>query len=162
MYDFTRDLDEVGKKNLRDFVEAGKGVVVLHHALLNYQAWTWWDDEVVGGSYRLSRTGNTPSSSVKDDQRIFATPAGDHPITSGIAPFQIRDEAYKNLRMSPKIKPLLTTDNPTSDTNLAWVGPDDRFRVVAIQLGHGRTAFGHPSYRALVHNAILWAAGKTH
>lgn len=162
MYDFTRDLDDVGKKNLRDFVEAGKGVVVLHHALLNYQTWAWWDDEVVGGSYRLSRAGNTPSSSVKDDQRIFATPAGDHPITSGIAPFQIQDEAYKNLRMSPRIKPLLTTDNPTSDTNLAWVGPDDRFRVVAIQLGHGRTAFEHPSYRALVHNAVLWAAGKIH
>ena len=39
MYDFTRDLDETGKKNLRDFVESGKGVVVLHHALLNYQQW---------------------------------------------------------------------------------------------------------------------------
>ena len=25
MYDFTRDLDETGKKNLRDFVESGKG-----------------------------------------------------------------------------------------------------------------------------------------
>jgi type 1 glutamine amidotransferase len=32
---------------------------------------------------------------------------------------------------------------------------------VAIQLGHGHSAFGHPSYRALVHNAVLWAAGKT-
>ena len=42
MYDFSRDLDENGKKNLRDFVESGKGVVVLHHALLNYQKWTWW------------------------------------------------------------------------------------------------------------------------
>ena len=50
MYDFTRDLDEAGKKNLRDFVEAGKGVVVLHHALLDYQNWTWWSEEVVGGA----------------------------------------------------------------------------------------------------------------
>ena len=33
MYDFSRDLDEKGKKNLRDFVESGKGVVVLHHVL---------------------------------------------------------------------------------------------------------------------------------
>ena len=44
MYDFTRDLDESGRKNLRDFVEAGGGVVVLHHALLNYQTWTWWSE----------------------------------------------------------------------------------------------------------------------
>ena len=33
MYDFSRDLDEKEKKHLRDFVESGKGVVVLHHAL---------------------------------------------------------------------------------------------------------------------------------
>ncbi len=161
MYDFTRDLDDRAKKNLRDFVEGGGGVVVLHHALLNYQNWAWWDDEVVGGSYRLSRSGDTPSSSVKDDQQIDVTPAGGHPVTAGLAPFHIQDEAYKNLRMSPRIRPLLTTDNPTSDTNLAWVGPREGSRVVAIQLGHGPSAFGHPSYRALVHNAVLWAAGKT-
>jgi type 1 glutamine amidotransferase len=161
MYDFSRELDDNGKKNLRDFVENGGGVVVLHHALLNYQNWTWWTDLVVGGSYRLTRAGSFPSSSVKDDQQIFVTPGREHQIIAGIGPFHINDEAYKNLRMSPKIRPLLTTDNPTSDTNLAWIGPDDRFRVVAIQLGHGRTAFGHPSYRALVHNAVLWAAGKT-
>jgi type 1 glutamine amidotransferase len=157
MYDFSRDLDEAGKKNLRDFVESGGGIVVLHHALLNYQNWDWWDDEVVGGSYRLTN----PSSSVKNDQQIYVTPTENHPITAGIAPFHIQDEAYKNLRMSPKIRPLLTTDNPTSDTNLAWVGPLKGTRVVAIQLGHGTSAFRHPSYRALVHNAVLWAAGKT-
>jgi type 1 glutamine amidotransferase len=98
---------------------------------------------------------------VKDDQQIFVAPAGDHPVTAGIGPFHIVDEAYKNLQMSPRIRPLLTTDNPTSDTNLAWIGPDARYRVVAIQLGHGRSAFGNPSYRRLVHNAICWAARKS-
>jgi uncharacterized protein len=63
--------------------------------------------------------------------------------------------------MSPSIQPLLTTDNPFSDSVLAWIGPNPKARVVAIQLGHGHTAHGNPSYRALVHNAILWAAGKT-
>jgi type 1 glutamine amidotransferase len=161
MYDFTRELEEPAKKNLRDFVEAGGGVVVLHHALLNYQSWTWWDDEAVGGSYRLRREGNTPSSSVKDDQQIDVTPASDHPVTAGLSAFHIQDEAYKNLRMSPKIRPLLTTDNPTSDHNLAWVGPLEGTKVVAIQLGHGTSAFNNPSYKTLVHNAVVWAAGKT-
>jgi type 1 glutamine amidotransferase len=160
MYDFTRDLDENGRKNLRDFVESGKGVVVLHHALLNYQTWSWWSEDVVGGRYRLQREGVSPSSSVKDSQEIYVTPVVPHPILDGIHPFHITDEAYKNLFMSPRIKPLLVTDNPTSDTNLAWVGPSEKYRVVAIQLGHGASAFGHPAYRALVHNAILWAARR--
>jgi type 1 glutamine amidotransferase len=162
MYDFTRELDETGRKNLRDFAEAGKGIVVLHHALLNFQKWNWWSEEVVGGRYRLQREGQAPSSSVKDNQSIFVSPAGEHPVLRGIGPFHIIDEAYKNLYMSPRIKPLLTTDNPTSDTNLAWIGPCATSRVVAIQLGHGHSAFGHPAYRTLVHNAVLWAAGKTH
>ena len=87
-------------------------------------------------------------------------PADAHPVLKGINPFHINDEAYKNLYMSDKIKPLLTTDNPTSDVNLAWIGPCTTARVIAIQLGHGHSAFGHPAYRTLVHNAVLWAAGK--
>jgi type 1 glutamine amidotransferase len=161
MYDFTRDLDEAGKKNLQSFVESGGGVVVLHHALLNYQNWTWWTDQAVGGSYRLSREGDRPSSSVKNNQQISVTPAENHPITSGISPFLIEDETYKGMRFAPKVRPLLTTDHSASDSSLAWIGPDERYRVVAIQLGHGPTAFRNSSYRALVHNAILWAAGKT-
>jgi type 1 glutamine amidotransferase len=74
MYDFSRDLDETGKKNLRAFVESSKGVVVLHHALLNYQDWPWWWKEAVGGSYRLKTEGNVPSSTVKDSQQFFVTP----------------------------------------------------------------------------------------
>ncbi|MFO0959856.1 MAG: ThuA domain-containing protein [Isosphaeraceae bacterium] len=161
MYDFTRELDEPSRKNLRAYVEAGGGVVVLHHALLNYQSWGWWVDEAVGGSYRLQREGDAPSSAVKDDQQIEVTPVSDHPVTAGLSRFRIQDEAYKNLKMSPRIRPLLTTDNPTSDRNLAWVGPLEGSKVVAIQLGHGRSAFGNPSYRVLVRNAVLWAAGKT-
>ena len=44
----------------------------------------------------------------------------------------------------------VTTDNPTSDTNLAWIGPCETSRVVAIQLGHGHSAFGHPSCASMV------------
>ena len=135
MYDFTRDLDDTGKKNLRDFVESGEGVVVLHHALLNYQNWPWWYEDGSVAVIAWIAQGDIPSSTVKNDQQIFVTPAGEHPIIAGIGPFHITDEAYKSMWMSARIRPLLTTDNPTSDTNLAWIGPDDRFRVVAIQLG---------------------------
>ena len=161
MYDFSRDLDEKGKKNLRDFVESGKGVVVLHHALLNYQKWNWWYQEVVGGSYRLSREGDVPSSTVKNNQDISVTPEGDHPITAGIAPFHIVDETYGRMWISDKVRPLLSTDNPNSNHFVAWIGPLAGSKVAAIQLGHGNTAFGNPSYRAIVHNAIVWAAGRT-
>jgi type 1 glutamine amidotransferase len=160
MYDFTRDLDETGRKNLRDFVESGKGVVVLHHALLNYQKWPWWYQEAVGGSYRLQREGDVPSSTVKDGQEMSVTPDDSHPITASLGPFRILDEAYKRMWISPRARVLLTTDNPSSDRSLAWLSPNPDFRVVSIQLGHGPSAFANPSYRSLVHNAILWASRR--
>ena len=150
MYDFSRDLDEKGKKNLREFVESGKGIVVLHHALLNYQKWDWWYKDVVGGSYRLSREGAIPSSTVKNDEPIAVTPASQHPIIAGIGPFQVVDETYGRMWISPNARPLLTTDNPNSTHVVAWIGPQADSRVVAIQLGHGPTAFRQPPYRALV------------
>jgi type 1 glutamine amidotransferase len=160
MYDFSRDLKESSKKNLRDFVESGKGIVVLHHALLNYQEWPWWYEDVVGGSYRLQKNGDIPASTYKGDQKISVTPEGKHPITKAIEPFEVLDETYKRMWISPRVRPLLTTDNPNSDKLLAWIGPCDTSRVVAIQLGHGPTIFSHPGYRALVHDAIQWSAGR--
>jgi type 1 glutamine amidotransferase len=160
MYDFSRDLTETGKKNLRDFVASGKGIVVLHHALLNYQAWPWWYEDVVGGSYRLRREGDIPSSTYKGDQKISVAVAGEHPVTRALGPFEVEDETYKHMWISRKVRPLLTTDNPNGDRLLAWVGPCATSRVVAIQLGHGPTVFSHPAYRTLVHNAILWCAGR--
>jgi len=159
-YDFTRDLDEKGKKNLRDFVESGKGVVVLHHGILNFQKWPWWYEEVVGGLYRLERQGTIPSSTVKFGEEHLIAPAGQHPITAGIGPFHVTDETYKGLFISTNVKPLLVTDNATSDRTVAWIGPCTTSKVVFIQLGHDHSPFRHPSYRALVHNSILWAAGK--
>ena len=160
MYDFSRDLNETNRKNLRDFVEGGKGIVVLHHALLNYQKWPWWYEDVVGGSYRLQKEGDNPSSSYKGDQQINVAPEGKHPITAALEPFQALDETYKNMWLSPRVRPLLITDNPNSDRLLAWIGPCATSRVVAIQLGHGPAIFSNPEYRTMVHNAILWSAGR--
>jgi type 1 glutamine amidotransferase len=158
-YDFSRDLDETGKKNLRDFVEGGKGIVVLHHALLDYQGWTWWYQEVVGGSYRLAPDGKRPMSTVKMGEQMSITPQK-HAITAGIEPFQITDETYKRMWISPEVTPLLTTDNPNSDSTIAWVSAYPKSKVVYIQLGHGHGSWDHPSFRAIVHNAILWSADR--
>jgi type 1 glutamine amidotransferase len=62
--------------------------------------------------------------------------------------------------ISPKVKVLLKTNNPTSDGPVAWISPYDRSRVVYIELGHDHLAHQHPGYRTLVKQAILWAAGR--
>ncbi len=160
LYDMSQDLDEKGRANLRAFVEAGKGVVVLHHAIANYQDWHWWSREVVGGRYLLNPEGGLPASTFKHDEEMFIRPAARHPITADIGPIHIRDETYKGKWVSSEVTVLLTTDNPTNDEAVAWISPYQKSRVIYIQLGHDSAAHRHPAYRALVRNAILWSAGQ--
>ncbi len=160
LYDMSANLDEKGRANLKSFVESGKGVVALHHAIADYQDWPWWYREVVGGRYLLQPADGMPASIYKHDEEIFVTPAMNHPITAGIGPMHLWDETYKGMWISPDVKVLLTSDNPTSDASVAWISPYARSRVVYIQLGHDHAAHRHPAYRALVHNAILWSAGR--
>ncbi|MBI3682957.1 MAG: ThuA domain-containing protein [Acidobacteria bacterium] len=160
LYDMAQEIGEAQKKNLRAFVESGKGLVVLHHALADYNGWAWWHREVVGGRYLLEPDGERPKSAFKHDEWIRATPVGEHPVLKGVSPMLLFDETYKHMEISPQAKVLLKTDNPTSDGPLAWISPYAKSRVVVIQLGHGREAHMHPGYRQLVRNAVMWAAGR--
>lgn len=160
LYDMVQEVAEEQKQRLEAFVEAGKGVVVLHHAIASFNNWEWWWREVVGGRYLLKPDGGQAASTYKHDVELNATPVGEHPITRGVPPMRIFDETYKGMWISPKVKVLMTTDEATSDGPLVWVSPYEKSRVVYIQLGHGREAHVHPGYRKLVTNAIRWAAGR--
>jgi uncharacterized protein len=160
LYDFSQELDDNGRKNLQDFLEGGKGLVVLHHAIADYQSWPWWYQEVVGGKYLLKPEGSMPGSTYKHDEDLLVRPVGSHPITANIGPMHIRDETYKGMWMSPSNKVLLQTDNPTSDGPVAWISAYPKSRVVYLELGHDSAAHRNPAYRALVRNSILWSAGR--
>lgn len=160
LYDLAEVSDEAERKHLRAFLESGKGLVVLHHAIANNQQWPWWSQEVVGGRYVLKSEDGIPPSTYKHDVDLDVRPVARHPVVEGVGPFRIRDEAYKGMWISPKVKVLLETGSPENDKPLAWIGPYAKSRVVFLQLGHGSDAHRHPSYRKLVHNAIAWAAGK--
>ncbi|MDX2151625.1 MAG: ThuA domain-containing protein [Bryobacteraceae bacterium] len=154
LYDSVQTVPEKQKQNLVNFLEAGKGVVILHHALVDFADWEWWWKEVMGGLYDLK------VSKYLHDVDMTVTPKGSHPIVAGLKPFQIHDETYKYLRIGADNQVLLTTDHPTSDGPVAWISPYRQSRVVVIQLGHGREAHEHPVLREIVKRAILWSAGK--
>ena len=160
LYDFVQDVPEAQRKNLQTFLESGKGLVVLHHAIADFQNWPWWWQEVVGGRYLLQDEPTAKASTYLHDQDIDVTPVGQHPIVKGLPPMYIHDETYKGMWRAPGLEILLTTNHPTSDPPLAWIGPWKKSRVVYIQLGHGREAHENPWYRELVARAVRWSAGR--
>ena len=146
LYDFVQALSPEGKGHLQAFAEAGKGIVVLHHALADYQDWPWFE-EMAGGRYLMADQGEWKASTYRHDVELFAKPAGKHPIVDPIGPMQLVDETYKGMRISPKVTPLLEIDHPDGDRYVAWVSPYQPSRVVAVQLGHDEHAHRSQAYR---------------
>lgn len=161
MYDMMQPISNESKANLRSYLESGKGLVVLHHALADYQNWEWWWRDVVGARYVLKGWNDLPQSDYKEGIWMRTKTVARHPVTKGVPPMLIHDEGYAHMWYSPRIKLLVTTEHANSDGKLAWISPYEKARVVAIQLGHGPEAHNHPDFRRLVYNAILWTARRT-
>jgi len=160
LYDMYQDVPETQRGNLRDFLESGKGVLILHHALASLNDWQWWWEDVRGGKYFLKDEPGHMASSYLHGQHLVVEPTGKHPITDGIGTMHIVDETYKHVWISPQAHILLKTDHPAADGPLMWVSPYEKSRVVYCMLGHGPEAHNHPQYRQLIYNAVRWVAGR--
>ncbi len=160
LYDLNDVTNEKEQQNIRQFLEAGGGLVVLHHALADNWQWKWWYESVVGGRFLMGQDGEMPRSKAKAPVVLEVRPVAKHPVLDGVGPLKLDDEGYKGMYLSPQAKVLMETENPDNDKAVVWIGPWQKSRVVAIQVGHGPGAHRDPAYRRLVYNAILWAAGK--
>ncbi|MGE5645424.1 MAG: ThuA domain-containing protein [Acidobacteriota bacterium] len=164
LYDMYNEIGEAERKNLREYVEAGKGVVALHHAIVDYTSWPWWYEQVIGGKYFEKPVEGHTASHYKEGVEMIVRPAKgmeNHPIVRGLGELVTEDECYRGMWHAPGIKVLMETGNDLNDRPVVYLGPSPAFRAVYIQLGHDSFTHRHPGYQALVHNAILWAAGRT-
>jgi type 1 glutamine amidotransferase len=164
LYDMPASITEAQKARFLAFLNRGKGLVVLHHALVAYQDWPEYE-RIVGGRYPEpdpARPGLvTEQVGYEHDVEIpIVVAARDHPVTAGMSGFTIRDEIYWGFRVGQNVTPLLTTTHPKSGKPLAWTRTEGRSRVVVIQPGHGSPAFANAEYRRLLARSIRWASGQ--
>ena len=164
LYDMHQNISDQAKADFVARLKEGKGLVVLHHAIANYQAWPeYWN--IIGAHYYLAPTNNNvvakPSSAYKhgvDFRLRVADPQ--HPVTRGLKDFDIHDETYKWFDVADDCHPLLTTDEPESNKVVAWSKTYQGARVVYIQLGHDHFAYENPSFQQLLKQAIRWTAKR--
>jgi GH35 family endo-1,4-beta-xylanase/type 1 glutamine amidotransferase len=167
LYDMCSS-ETIGEEGRRDFLallDAGKGLVVLHHALASHPEWPEYR-RVVGGRYILreeTRTDGTtvPASTYRHDVDFrveIADPA--HPIVHGLDDFDLHDEVYGATEVDPGVHQLLRTSHPESGAVIGWCREVASSRIVVLQPGHGPEAWRHPSYRLLLARSIRWAARR--
>lgn len=148
-----------------DLLQAGLGVVSLHHNLGAYRDWPEFS-RIIGGKYifQAGQYGGrqfavTPWKHGQDIPIVVADKQ--HPITRGVSDFTIHDETYGPFYVEPDVHVLLKTDHPQNNPALAWTHTYGRSRLAYLQLGHDHTAYENPNYARLVHQAIQWAAART-
>jgi len=163
LHDMHETISDKEQANLQAFVQAGGGIVSIHHAIVDYTSWPWWYEAVIGGKYFTKAVEGHAASSYREGVEVIANPVRamiSHPVLRGVGPIVVTDEVYKGMWHSPGISVLMETAHPENDRPVVYLGPNAKVKSVYIQLGHESETFRHPGYRQLVRNGILWAAGR--
>lgn len=164
LYDMHQEITDEAKADFVARLKEGKGLVVLHHAIANYQGWPeYWD--IIGAHYYLAKTninGVEKARSAYKHGVDFKIHIADprHPVTRGMKDFDTHDETYKWFDVAPDCHPLLTTDEPESNKVIAWAKTYQGARVIYIQCGHDHFAYENPNFQQILRQAIQWAAKK--
>lgn len=164
LYDMVQPITDQQLGWLRECLAAGKGLLVLHHAIASYQAHESYA-RLIGGRFFLApqeldgapRAASTYREGLEYTVRIAA---GDHPICRGLVDFELEDEVYGGYWVAHDVQPLLTVRHPDSGEIVGWTRTEGPARIVYLMPGHGPGAFGHPTYRELVRRAALWAGQR--
>jgi len=148
--------DGVLRKYLEEEIgETTQGIVLIHHALLNFQNWDPYT-QICGLRERGANTGFKYTQNETVMSHILDH---DHPITKGIPDFTITDETYSiGEPEEPGNTVLISTDNKTSMRNLAWTRQFKKSRVFSYASGHDGKVYRDENYRKIINQALRWTA----
>jgi type 1 glutamine amidotransferase len=133
---------------LLGFVRDGGGLIVLHAgsgAFRESGAAEYF--RMLGGKFRSHRYG---------DFRVELT--GDHPVTRGLAGFEVRDEDYVH-DLYPDVDRQVLAVRASDGEPVSWVRRHGRGRVFYLALGHDRHSWNNRHFQILLYRGTLWAAG---
>ena len=147
-------LTDAAKKNLLDFVRAGKGFYVEHLASASFKDWPDFG-KLCGRHWVMGKSGHGPRGAfdvkIADDK---------HPISAGLKDFRADDELYAKLEGTEPIHVLVEAySNWSKKTEplVFWL-PYGEGRIVHCTLGHDPKAIETPEVTALIVRGIEWAA----
>jgi type 1 glutamine amidotransferase len=140
-------------------VAAGKGLVGVHGA--NIMGWSGdgLDPadrplfELLGNRYLSHGPGH-------HEGRYRVEIVADHPVTAGVADFELFDEYYE-FELADDDLTVLAQRRRVEDGAIipvAYAREVGAGRVVYLALGHDMRAWGEPAFRTLVRQALRWTA----
>lgn len=145
------------RKGVFDFLESGKGILLVHAATwYNWGDWKEYNRVIVGG-------GTHGHDKYGEFEVTVDDPA--HPIMAGLpATFKIKDELYhyEHDAKGTDIKVLATGKSPIDGKTypVVFIVQSPKGRTVGITLGHDGAAHNLPAYQSLLTNSLKWLTQK--
>lgn len=162
LYNFNQQIMPKQQENFVKLLDKGVGLVILHHANDAYMQWPLYHEISGVESHFSPWTQNgvpmaTAGFKGGVKYRVHVVDAT-HPITRGLADYDMVDETYCGRSFSPENHVLLTIDESSSDKTVGWTKTYRNARVCYLQAGHDETAYRNPNYRTLIVRAVRWTA----
>lgn len=150
---FTRRLETAGAEleRFQQYCRDGRPIVGVRTASHALQNWLDFDHDVLGGHYE----GHFGSGVTT---KVTVTPgASDHPVLTGIEPFDAHGSLYQNTPIADDTTLLLDGVEGEHAEPVAWTC-ERAGRAFYTSLGHQKD-FWELDFLRLVRNGILWSAG---
>lgn len=149
------DPGEEARRNFQDFVERGKGLVLVHFACGAFQGWPEFA-KIAGRAWDPKLRGHDPHGKFA----VEIIPS-EHPVTRGMKSFETVDELYTCLTGDKEIEVLARAKSKVDgkDYPMAFVNRYGKGRVFHCVLGHDVPALSGEEVQELYRRGTAWAAG---
>jgi type 1 glutamine amidotransferase len=92
---------------------------------------------------------------------VTVEPQAGHALCAGSQPFTLQDEHYFMAMEAAPLEVFVTTRSEHGSQPGGWTRTQGRGRVAVLTPGHNLEVWLHPSYQALLRNALRWCGKIT-
>ncbi|HYG74578.1 MAG TPA: PVC-type heme-binding CxxCH protein [Planctomycetota bacterium] len=141
------DISAEHEAALQNFLESGKGIVVLGSGIEAFPKSDWFSKLL--GARKKSASPGAFRAVIVDAQ---------HAITKGVANFDATDVAVTHTQTAKDLRVLLAREESGGYEPLAWTRKQGRGRIFVAGLGHTPVTWNSPPFQKLIKQALFWAA----
>lgn len=128
-----------------DYVRKGNGLLAIHSGTAGYD-----QSPVLRGLLGGTFTHHP------EQCPVTVEPRAGHSLSAGSQPFTLNDEHYFMTLDDPHADVFVTTRSAHGDQPGAWSRLEGAGRVAVLTPGHNVEVWLHPSFQALLLNALRW------
>jgi type 1 glutamine amidotransferase len=143
--DQTGWMTDVVQAAFAEHIRQGNGLLAIHSGIAGYE-----QRPVIRGLLGGVFTHHP------DQCPVTVEPRTGHPLAAGSDPFIVKDEHYFVALDDPQADVFVTTRSGHGEQPGGWRREHGAGRVAVLTPGHNVDVWLHPSFQALLHNALRW------